>query len=155
VAAAQAATVQPLAGGKIKVVFAKGQVLSDGFVTPGQLETVAVSGMPPRVRLKAAIEPPPTTPQCGEFYFCDFAPFGPAPGTPPFRSSGKGRALLTFVMPSFYYLETDPLRPKQRMPVTFANNQRVHIDVEGFRTHKGVRKISFGFARVIVQLPSS
>ena len=153
-AAAETATVQPLKAGKLTVVFAKGRVFSDGFVTPGQLETVTVSHMPPRVRLKAAIESPPTTPQCGEFYFCEFAPFGPAPGTLPFRSSGKGRALLTFVMPSFYYLETDPLRPKQRMPVTFADQQRVHIDVEGIRTHKNVRKISFGFARVIVQLSS-
>jgi hypothetical protein len=137
---------------RLKLVFLKGKVLSDGFVTPGKPETIALSNFPPRTRLKVFIEPPPTTPQCGELYFCDPAPTSPAPGTPPYRSSGKGRALLTFVMPETYNLETDPLRPSQKQPVTFADQQRVHIDVEGISTHKRVRRIAFGFSRVIVDL---
>ena len=142
---------QPLEKPKVKFRFLKGKVLSDGYVTPGKLETIAVSNYPPRTRLKVFIEPPPTTPQCGEMYFCDPAPTTPAPGYPPYRSSGKGKALLTFEMPSTYYLETDPLHPAQRQAVTFANNQRVHIDVEGVRRQKRVRKVAFGFSRVIVQ----
>jgi hypothetical protein len=144
-------TAQALSHGKVKLIFLKGRVFSDGFVTPGQPETIAVSNFPPRTRLKVFIEAPPTTPQCGELYFCDPAPTSPAPGTPPYQSSGKGRALLTFVMPSTYNLETDPLRPSQKQPVTFADNQRVHIDVEGISTHKRVRRIAFGFSRVIVR----
>ena len=142
---------QPLAKPKLKLLFLKGRVVSDGYVTPGQVETIAVSNYPPRTRLKVFVEAPPTTPQCGELYFCDPAPTSPAPGTPPYRSSGHGQALLTFVMPSTYNIETDPFRPNQKQPVTFANNQRVHIDVEGVRTHKRVRKVAFGFSRVIVQ----
>ena len=116
-----------------------------------QPETIAVSNFPARTRLKVFIEAPPTTFQCGELYFCDPAPTSPALGTPPYRSSGKGRALLTFVMPSTYNLETDPLRPSQKQPVTFADNQRIHIDVEGISTRKRVRRIAFGFSRVIVR----
>jgi hypothetical protein len=145
------AAPQPLANSKTKVIFLKGHVLSDGYVTPGQLETIAVSNYPPRTRLKVFIEPPPTTPQCGELYFCDPAPTSPAPGTPPYRSSGKGHALLTFVMPSTYNVETDPFRPSQGQQVTFANNQRVHIDVFGSKRQKRTKRIAFGFSRAIVQ----
>jgi hypothetical protein len=136
-----------------KVFFQKARVVSDGFVTPGQLETIAVSRMPPRTPVRVVVEAPPFTIQCGELYFCDPAPTAPAPGTPPYRTSGKGRALLTFVMPANYYLETDPFRPSERQPVYWMNGQAVHIDVDGFRDRKGVRHESFGFARAVVQLP--
>lgn len=138
---------------KLKVIFLKGRVLSDGIVTPGQPETIAVSHMPPRTNVRVVVEAPPTTPQCGEMYFCDPAPTSPAPGTPPYRTSGKGNALLTFVMPDTYYLETDPFHPTQRQPVKFANGQSVHIDVDGARTRKGKRErlVAFGFARAVVQ----
>lgn len=139
--------------GKPKRVFTKARVLSDGFVTPGQLETIAVSRMPPRARLKVFVEPPPTTPQCGQFYFCDVAPTSPAPGSPPYRSSGKGKALLTFVMPSSYFISSDPFRPREGRFVDFANGQAVHIDVQGARRTKRVRRVGFGFARAVVQLP--
>jgi hypothetical protein len=142
---------QTLAKKRVKLVFFKTRVVSDGIVTPGQTETVSIFHMSPRTRFKAAIEPPPTTPQCAEFYFCDFAPVSPAPGTPPFRSSGKGRALITFVMPSTYNIATDPFDPSTRRPVAWANGQSVHIDVEGVRQRHRVRKVGFGFARAIVQ----
>jgi hypothetical protein len=152
----QAAPVgaQPLAKQRVKLVFFKARVRSDGIVTTAQPETVTVSHMPPRTRFKMAIEPPPSTPQCGEFYFCDFAPVSPAPGSPPFRTSGKGRALVTFVMPSTYNIATDPFDPRTRRPVTFANGQSVHIDVEGVKRLRKVRKIGFGFGRSIVQTSS-
>jgi len=145
---------QTLAKQRVKVVFFKARVVSDGTVTPGQPETVAISHVPPRTRIKAAIEPPPTTPQCGELYFCDVAPVSPAPGTPPFRSSGKGRALITFVMPSTYNIATDPFDPSTRRPVAFADGQSVHIDVEGVKQRHRVRRVGFGFARAIVQTSS-
>src|SRR5689334_8265678 len=78
---------------KPKLVFLKARVLSGHVVTPGQLETISVSHLPPRAPLKVFIEPPPTTPECGEKYFCDPAPTSPAPGSHPYRASGKGRAL--------------------------------------------------------------
>jgi hypothetical protein len=140
---------------KPKLVFLKARVIADGIVTPGQLETIAVSHLPPRARLKAFIEPPPVTPECGEFFFCDPAPTSPAPGTPPYRASGKGRALLTFVMPSTYFVETDPFRPKLGYLQTFANGQAVHLDVEGIRRTRKAKRVGFGFARAVVQLPPS
>jgi hypothetical protein len=138
---------------KVKVIFLKGRVRSDGIVTPGQTETVTVSRMPQRTKLEAAIEPPPTTPQCGEFYFCDFVAVGPAPGTPRFHTNGKGRATISFVMPSSYNIATDPFNPATRRPVTFMNGQSVHIDVQGVRKTRRLRKSGFGFARAVVQLP--
>ena len=141
--------------GKLKLIFLKARVSSDHVVTPGQLETIAVSKLPARARLKVFIEAPPTTPECGELYFCDPAPTSPAPGSPPYRASGKGRALLTFVMPSSYYVETDPFRPRLGHPQNFADGQAVHIDVLGKRRHKGVRRDAFGFSRAVVDLPST
>jgi hypothetical protein len=140
---------------KTKFVFLKARVGSDGFVTPGQPETISITRMAPKANIAVFIEAPPTTIQCGELYFCDPAPAGPAPGSPPFVANKKGRAVLTFVMPDTYYLETDPFNPKIRQPVAFADQQRIHIDVEGSSKIRHVRRESFGFARATVQRPSS
>ena len=75
-----------------------------------------------------------------------------APGYPPYRTSGKGRALLTFVMPSSYFVEADPFRGRV---VNFANGQAVHIDDDGGLRYKRVKRVGFGFARAVVQLPPS
>ena len=85
--------------------------------------------MAPKAKFAVFIEPPPTTLQCGELYFCDVAPAAPATGSPPFVANAKGRAVVTFVMPETYDLESDPFNPKIRQPVAFANQQRIHIDV--------------------------
>ena len=136
---------------RTKFVFLKARVVADGFVTPGQPETISISRMAPKARIAVFLEAPPTTIQCGELYFCDPAPAAPAPGSPPFVADPKGRAVLTFVMPDSYYLETDPFNPKVRQPVTFADQQRIHIDVEGASKIKHTKRESFGFARVTVQ----
>src|SRR5262249_26787340 len=98
---------------KPKLVFIKGRVVSDHLVTPGKLETIEVSHLPPRARLQVFADPPPITPECGEFYFCELVRTSPAPGTPPYRASGRGRARLTFMMPSSYFVETNPFGPRQ------------------------------------------
>jgi hypothetical protein len=136
---------------RTKFIFLKARVVSDGFVTPGKPETITISRMAPKGQIAVFIEAPPTTIQCGELYFCDPAPAAPAPGSPPFVADKKGRATLTFVMPDSYYLETDPFNPKVRQPVTFADQQRIHIDVEGRSKTKRAIRESFGFARAIVQ----
>ncbi|HSD25619.1 MAG TPA: hypothetical protein VLB79_14965 [Solirubrobacterales bacterium] len=152
---AGSAAAQPVAHSaakkKVKVVFFKAHVGSDGFLTPGQPETVSVFDMPPKTNFRIAIEPPPTTLQCGQFYFCDFAPVSPAPGSPPFRTNKKGTAVVTFIMPSTYNISTDPFDPSTRHPVAWANGQRVHIDVQGVKRLKHKRKIGFGFGRAAVQ----
>jgi hypothetical protein len=135
----------------VKIVFMKTRVHSDGFLTPSQPETVGVSNMPSKTTFKMAIEPPPTTLQCGQFYFCDFAPVTAAPGSPPFRTTKKGEATDTFVMPPTYNIATDPFDPATRRPVAWADGQRVHINVQGKKRKPGVRKVGFGFGRAIVE----
>jgi hypothetical protein len=144
-------SAQPLAKKKVKVVFFKARVGSDGFLTPGRAETVTVFKMPAKTQFKLAIEPPPTTMQCGQLYFCDLAPAPAAPGSPPFRTNGKGLATVTFVMPTTYNIATDPFDPSTRRPVTWANGQRVHINVQGVKRLPKKRKVGFGFGRAIVQ----
>jgi hypothetical protein len=154
VGAATATGAEPVAHTakkKVKVVFFKTRVASDGFLTPGQPETVTVTHMPAKTRFKMAIEPPPTTLQCGQFYFCDFAPVSPAPGSPPFRSNGKGEAVVTFVMPTTYNIATDPFDPASRRPVGWGEGQRVHINVQGVKRRPQLRKVGFGFGRATVQ----
>lgn len=144
---------QTASAGKPKVIFFKGRVGSDHILVPDQLETISVRKMPPRTNLKVFIEPPPVTLQCGELYFCDPAPTAPAPGAPPYRTNGKGRALLTFVVPSTYWIERDPFTPGDRREVTFANGQAVHIDVQGAKRRKRATLQGFGFSRAVVQIP--
>jgi hypothetical protein len=136
----------------VKFIFLKARVVSDGYITPGQPETISVSRLAPKAPVEVLIEAPPITLQCGELYFCDPAPAAPAPGSPPFRSDKKGRAVLTFITPDTYYLETDPFSPKIRSPVHWMDQQRVHIDVDSSSKSKHVRRESFGFARAIVRL---
>jgi hypothetical protein len=148
---AETPTAQPAAKKRVKIVFFKGRVLSDGFLTPGQTETVSVTHMPAKTTFKLSIEPPPITLQCGQLYFCDVAPVSPAAGSAPFRTDKRGETLVSFVMPSTYNIATDPFDPATRRPVTFANGQRVHIDVEGVKKLHRKKKIGFGFGRAAVQ----
>ena len=145
---------QPAAKAKkkrVKVVFFKAHVVSDGVLAPGHPESVAVLDMPAKANFRIAIEPPPITLQCGQFFFCDFALAPPAPGSPPFRTNKDGKALVTFVMPTTYNISTDPFNPSTRRPVAWANGQRVHIDVQGSKRLKHKRKIGFGFGRAAVE----
>ena len=135
----------------MKVIFFKAHVVSDGLLAPGQPETVTVRGMPPKTRFQMAIEPPPITLQCGQFFFCDVALAHPAPGSPPFRTNKKGKAVVTFVTPTTYNISTDPFDPSTRTSVAWANGQRVHIDVQGVKRLKLKRKIGFGFGRAAMQ----
>jgi len=136
---------------RVKVVFFKARVASDGFITPGKPETVTVFSMPPKTNFKMGIEPPPITLQCGQFFFCDVALAFPAPGSAPFRTNKKGEATVTLTVPETYNISTDPFDPSTRRPVAWANGQRVHIDVEGVKRLKHKRKIGFGFGRAAIQ----
>jgi hypothetical protein len=148
--AAEATAAHP-AKKRTKIVLFKARVFSDGSVTPGQTETVTVAHMPQKTSFKLAIEAPPTTLQCGQLYFCDLAPVSPAPGSAPFQTNKHGKALVSFVMPSTYNIATDPFADATRRPVAFANDQRVHIDVEGVKRLHLKKKIGFGFGRTIVR----
>lgn len=147
-----AAPTAPFHQAKVKFIFLKARVVSDGFVTPNQLETIQISNLPASSDFKVFLEPPPVTPQCGDFYFCDTAPTVPAPGTPPYHSDAGGSATATFVTPPSYFVETDPFHPHVGMYVNWMNGQAVHIDVQATKRTKKARRDSFGFARAVVQL---
>ena len=154
-AAARASGTTPnglSAKGHIKFIFLKARVVSDGYVTPGQPETISVSRLAPKANLKVFIEPPLLIIFGVFIYFCHRPQTARAPGAPPYRSDRKGRALLTFIVPDTYYVEMDPFNPKNRSPVKFADQQRVHIDVDASSRTKHVWRESFGFSRAIVQL---
>jgi hypothetical protein len=144
--------VETSANKKPQLKFSKARVRSDGSVTPGQQEWIAVSQLPPRTKLKVAIEPPTTTPQCGQYYFCRSVRVFPVPGTPPYRSSGKGGATLSFIMPSHYTIQSDPFRPSTRQSVAFADGQAVHINVLGRKRTGNATHVGFGFGRAVVQI---
>jgi hypothetical protein len=131
----------------------KARVRSDGSVTPGQQEWISVSQLPPRTKLKVAIEPPTTTPQCGRYYLCRSVRVFPVPGTPPYRSSGKGGATLSFIMPSHYVIQSDPFRPSTRQSVAFANGQAVHIEALGVKKTRNATRVGSGFGRAVVDIP--
>jgi hypothetical protein len=54
------------AKGHLKFVFLKARVVSDGYVTPGQPETISLSHLAPKANIEVFIEAPPITIQCGE-----------------------------------------------------------------------------------------
>jgi hypothetical protein len=141
------------AGKKPPLKFSKVRVSSDHSVTPGQQEWISASRLPPRTKLKVAIEPPPTTPQCGRYYFCRSVRVFPVQGTPPYRSSAKGRATLSFIMPSHYTIQSDPFTPSTRQSVAVAHGQAVHIDVLGMKRTRKATRVGFGFGRAVVHIP--
>lgn len=138
---------------KPPVFFSKARLRTDGLMTPGQNETVLLSKLPPKADFKLALEPPPTTLQCGELYFCNIVKLFPAVGTLPFRSTAEGRASATFLMPSGYTLQSDPFDKRTRRGVTFMNGQATHINVFSTKNTRKERRLAFGFGRAIVQLP--
>ena len=107
-----------------------GKIHTDGTLTVGQQETLTVTKLPGKFRLQGFVSPPPTATECQQFnaVFCESEPLFRIPGTPRFRSSKKGRAALTFVMPPGYQVTNfkDPLKSH---PVYFINGQTAHIDV--------------------------
>jgi hypothetical protein len=111
------------------------KVSTDGTLTVGQQETLYATHVPrkPKMRLNAAISPPPTASDCFDFSvdaYCLPQPLFRVPGTPRLHRSHKGRGSLTFVMPPAYeYINfADPI---QSHPVTLVNGQTVHVDLEG------------------------
>ena len=110
----------------------KGKIHTDGTLTVGQQETISVTGLPGKYRLAGYISPAPTANSCFDFdidAYCFPPPLFRVAGTPRFKSSRKGRATLTFVMPPGYELVSfeDPLKSH---PIYLVNGQTVHVEVD-------------------------
>jgi hypothetical protein len=135
----------------------RGTLVTDGTMDVGQTETLRVTGLVGKVKLKLQIAPP-LTGSCSSIDLsgvCVSAPIPPAPGTPPFRTDRKGRATLTFVMPDHYDLEN--FRTQARTPVLFTNGQQVIVTASGLHAvrHNGRKglMITVGAARAPVATP--
>jgi hypothetical protein len=139
-----------VSGGK----FGRAKLRTDGTLTVGGQETISLKGAPPKQRLRADISAPPTATECDQFAtgFCLSEPLFPAAGSPALRSSAKGRATFTFVMPGAYeFLNfSDPI---QSHPIVLVNGQTIHLDVYGVRVIRRpheTTKISAELASAIV-----
>ena len=105
----------------------KGKLRSDGVLTVGQPETVIIKGLPPRLKVRMSVSANDTRCQKSKVGFCIPAPAKRAAGTPRFRTSGKGRAVLTFVMPVGYdFLHLKP--PFKSEHVSFTNGEPLLVD---------------------------
>jgi hypothetical protein len=147
----------------VSAAHARGKLRTDGLLTVGGQETLTVSGIPkfPHVRLIPSINAPPTATACytesfdlGLFSACLPQPLYPAPGTRPLKRNKKGRASLTFVMPSAYEF-IDVRDPTKSHPVTLVDGQTVYLAVDisykpSPRTTVGG---SFLARSVVVQVP--
>jgi hypothetical protein len=141
--AASGPSSNPFGPGK----FPRGKVRTDGTLTVGQQETVLVKG-PPGTKFKAAIEPPRAAPVCSQFDFKHFAfcapqPVFPVAGSPRFRTTRKGRASITFVMPPAYeYLDLD--NPLQSRAIPLIDGQSIGFGVSSIRViHRPNSTVTF------------
>jgi hypothetical protein len=108
-------------------IFQAGKLRSDGVMTVGQLETVRISRLPPRLKVRMTVAAFDQRCQNFKIGFCTPEPAKRTAGTPRFRTSGKGRAVLTFVMPASYdFLHLKP--PFKSDRVQFTNGEPLLVD---------------------------
>jgi hypothetical protein len=128
--------------------------------TVGREETVGVSKMLRKVKVDVWIEPggpgcEGTTPASLTFCYPDYV--HPAPGTPGFRTSGSGRATLTFVMPSSY--RAFRIQDLTASTVNFESGQPVEIVAVGEHTRGHGRRskivASSAHADALIEIPPS
>jgi hypothetical protein len=121
-----------------KTKFVKGKIVTDGVFTPLQPETMQVSKLPARMKFQLLIGPPPGAGNCNAAYACEPAGVRPLPGTHGFKTSGKGRAEITFIAPEGF-LRYNNLNPKARPEfVPFKHGDPIFIVLSGGVTrHKG------------------
>jgi hypothetical protein len=144
-------------GKEIEGRFVKGKIRSDGNLTVGQPETITIRRFPRATKFFLAIEPPPFVGVCQNFtQECVPQPVYPIAGTPPFRTKGKGRATVTFVMPPAYEI-FDDVDPTKSHAVSFINGQAVHVHAFGETFGKVHGKPTFTLAeavgRAVAQVP--
>jgi hypothetical protein len=107
-------------------VFQNGKLRSDGVMTVGQPETVTIKGLPPKLKVRMGVSANDSQCQKAKNVFCSPAVAKRAAGTPRFRTSAKGRARLTFVMPAGYdVLDIKNLKTHR---VSFTNGQPLLVD---------------------------
>jgi hypothetical protein len=137
-------------------IFQTGKLRSDGVMTVGQLETVVIKGLPPKKKVRMAIYANDKRCQNAKTAFCIPASPKRAAGTPRFRTSGKGRATLTFVMPAAY--DVLNLKNLKTDHVTFTNAEPLLVsataDTSARRNGESVHLIGIAQGNAIAEVPA-
>jgi hypothetical protein len=132
----------------------KARIYTDGVMTVGQLETVQLAKLPPKVKFDVGLAPTLGTGGCDRDVHICSSDIRPAPGTPPFRSSGKGRAQVSFVVPSTYDIFTlkRPIsHPDQT--ATFVNGQGVRVATLAIRWRHHKLTLATGTTSAVIEVP--
>jgi hypothetical protein len=107
-------------------VFQNGKLRSDGVMTVGQPEKVIIKGLPPKLKVRVSVSANDARCQNFKTVFCTPTPAKRAAGTPRFRTSAKGRATLTFVMPAGY--DVLNLKNLKTEHASFTNGEPLLVD---------------------------
>jgi hypothetical protein len=145
-------------GGK----FREPRVRTDGLLKVGAQETLTMTHIPRRPRLKLAphMVAPISAIICNQepsdldfFGPCLPEPLYPVPGTRPLKPNRKRRASLTFVMPAAYeYIDAHD--PVQSHPIYLIDNQTVEVEVDvTYRPRPRTFVTSFPSTSAVVQVP--
>jgi hypothetical protein len=133
----------------------KGKAFALGTFTPGQVEQIAVKGMPKKGKIHALLGFAGAPGGCSGVFVCLPVLLQRAAGTPRFQTTGRGRALISFVMPTHYQrFRIDNLNSPNES-VAFVNGQRLLIEVDGIATHRDKQTFGIAVARTTVEIPSS
>jgi hypothetical protein len=126
----------------------QGRMLTDGVLTVSQPETVSVTGLPKKTKLAVQLLPAGGMCSSANVGLCIPPHVVPAPGTPRFRTSAKGRATLMFVTPDHYDFFRVRGGPAGIQSIQWTNGQSVQLLIAGRRhRHHGLRDV-LGFAVV-------
>jgi hypothetical protein len=142
--------------------FPRPKVRTDGLLTVGGQETLTMSHIPhrPRLKLTPHVVPPIAATICdsdseGLFFLgpCLPQPLYPVPGTPRLKRNKKGRGSLTFVMPAAYEF-IDSYDPTQSHPIYLIDGQSIGVEVDvTWRLHPGSFITVFAETSAVVQVP--
>lgn len=131
----------------------KGKALAIGTFTPGQVESIAVKGMPKSGKVRALLGFAGAPGGCSGVFVCLPVLLQRATGTPRFQTTSRGRAVISFVMPTHYQrFRIDDLSSPNES-VAYVNGQRLLIEIDGISSHREKQTFGIAIARTLVQIP--
>lgn len=131
----------------------KGKGTALGTFTPGQVESIAVKGMPKRGKVQALMGLAGAPGGCSGVFVCLPVQLQRAADTPRFHTSSRGRAVISFVMPTYYQrFRIDNLSAPNES-VAFVHGQRLLIEIDGISSHGEKQTFGIALGRTTVQIP--
>jgi hypothetical protein len=113
---------------------------TDGQLTVGASERLILGGMPKRLPFQIVVGPAFSSPKCQGDYLCVPEIAERTGGTPPLRTSRRGRAKVFFQMPSGYkrHLIGGPAKPEF---IPYEEGDRIRIQANGFTIGKKIQTV--------------